>query len=77
MPRPALTSPGHRLSVAFEIALRNLRFHWPTAKKTSCAAHVLCSHAHRLRNRVHRLLGAQIDLVLPQLSDLFGTRSMG
>lgn len=30
----------------------------------------------RLRNRVHRLLGAQLDLVLPEFSDLFGTRGM-
>jgi len=30
-----------------------------------------------LRNRIHRLLGAQHDLQLPQCSDLFGKRGMG
>jgi transposase len=30
----------------------------------------------RVRNRVHRLLGAQVDLALPAVSDLFGRRGM-
>lgn len=30
-----------------------------------------------LRNRIHRLLGAQHDLKLPQCSDLFGRKGMG
>ena len=30
-----------------------------------------------LRNRIHRLLGAQHDLKLPQCSDLFGKKGMG
>jgi transposase len=30
-----------------------------------------------LRNRIHRLLGAQHDLKLPQVSDLFGKKGMG
>jgi transposase len=30
-----------------------------------------------LRNRIHRLLGGQHDLVLPQCSDLFGNKGMG
>lgn len=30
-----------------------------------------------LRNRIHRLLGAQHDLQLPQCSDLFGKRGLG
>jgi transposase len=30
----------------------------------------------RLRNRVHRLLGAQLDLALPDCSDLFGARAI-
>ena len=30
----------------------------------------------RLRNRVHRLLGAQVDLAVPEFSDLFGTKGM-
>jgi transposase len=30
-----------------------------------------------LRNRIHRLLGAQHDVKLPQVSDLFGKKGMG
>lgn len=30
----------------------------------------------RLRNRVHRLLGAQLDLALPDFADLFGAKGM-
>jgi transposase len=30
-----------------------------------------------LRNRIHRLLGAQHDLKLPQVSDIFGKKGMG
>jgi transposase len=31
----------------------------------------------RVRNRIHRLLGAQHEVSLPQCSDLFGTRGLG
>ena len=49
----------------------------PERSKRCCANVVsLCGSVRWMRHRIHRLLGAQRGLKLPQCSDLFGAKGM-